>query len=88
MLWKNNSRVHWLKERDNNTKLFHNSLLQRRIMNWISYLRLDGGDIKDNHDEIEEELTNYFKNLLTEPNINTKEAINRITESIPPLVFP
>jgi hypothetical protein len=40
ILWKQKSRINWLKEGDKNTKFFHNALLQRRIKNRIASLIL------------------------------------------------
>jgi hypothetical protein len=34
-LWRQKSRIHWLREGDKNTRFFHNSLTQRRNMNRI-----------------------------------------------------
>jgi hypothetical protein len=37
-------------------------------------------------EDIEKELLLHFQNLLSEPEINRKEAITKITEAIPRLV--
>jgi hypothetical protein len=46
-----------------------------------------GIPIRD-HDQIAEELNSYYKDLLTETNVNREEAIQKITKHIPPLVTP
>ena len=45
MLWKQKSRIRWLKEGEKNTKLFHRSTIQRRMVNHISILRNEQGVI-------------------------------------------
>jgi hypothetical protein len=38
ILWKQKSRIQWLKEGDRNTKFFHRSVMQRRHSNRITHL--------------------------------------------------
>jgi hypothetical protein len=59
------SRVQWLSEGERNTKLFHQSMLQRRHINIITRLENDQGKSLLTHNEIEQELINYYKNILT-----------------------
>jgi len=35
ILWKQKSRIQWIKEGDKNGRFFHNSLIQRRSRNCI-----------------------------------------------------
>jgi hypothetical protein len=65
VLWKKKSRIRLLREGDRNTKFFHNSLLQRRNMNRISTLVQSLGERTDSPVDIEKELVNHFKTLLT-----------------------
>jgi hypothetical protein len=88
ILWHHKSRIHWLKEGDKNTHFFHNSLIQRRNRNKIVSLKAQDGSTKVKKEDIEKELLHHFQNLLSEPRINRKEAITKITEAIPRLVPP
>jgi hypothetical protein len=67
ILWRQKSRVQWLKEGEKNTKLFHRSMVHRRYINKITQLEDNQGNPIRDHVSIEEELTNYYKDLLTEP---------------------
>lgn len=39
MLWKQKSRIRWLKEGERNTKFFHRTTIQRRLHNTIAHLQ-------------------------------------------------
>jgi hypothetical protein len=80
------SRIHWLKEGDKNSKLFHNSLLQRRSQNIIASIISTNGIIKEKQDDIEEYLTSCYNHLLLYPNTNIYVVINKIIEAIHHLV--
>jgi len=79
MFWKQKSIIHYLKEGDKKSKFFHNSLLQRIIRNQIALLRSTEGIIKEKQEDIEEGLTNYYKNLMSNPNTNRDVAIKKLT---------
>jgi hypothetical protein len=44
ILWRQKSRVQWLKEGERNTKFFHRSVMQRRHSNRITHLTSDTGE--------------------------------------------
>jgi hypothetical protein len=67
IMFRQKSRMLWLKEGDKNTKFFHNSLLQRRNQNWIHSLKMEEGVMVERHEDIEQSLINYFSDLLSEP---------------------
>jgi hypothetical protein len=69
-------------------KFFHNSLLQRRNQNMILTLVQSSGEITDSSEDIEKELVNHFKILLTEPNQDRMKAIQEISMHIPKLITP
>jgi hypothetical protein len=87
-LWKQKSRIQWLKEGEKNTKFFHRSMIHRCFINRITKLEDAQGNTILNHDEIASELVNYYKNLLSEPDIDRTPAINHITQHIPSLITP
>ena len=86
ILQKQKSRIQWLKEGEKNEKLFHRSTIQRRILNHISILNTDQGEKLQAHTDIEQELLNYFKDMLKEPNIECQPSINKITQHIPRII--
>jgi len=86
ILWRQKSRVQWLKEGERNTKFFHRSVMQRRHSNRITHLTSDTGEHLYAHEDIATTLTDYYRNLLTEPSPNRSEAIAKITQHVPFLV--
>ena len=86
ILWKQKSRVQWLKERERNTSFFHKSMIQRRQHNIIFSLKDQNGNRLFNHEDMEKELVDHFKNLLTELEPNRTEAIEKITQHIPHVI--
>jgi hypothetical protein len=86
ILWRQKSRVQWLKEGERNTKFFHRAMVHRRYINRITQLEDAQGNPIREHNQIVEELTNYYKELLTETNVDRKATIEKITRHIPTLV--
>jgi hypothetical protein len=86
ILWRQKSRIQWLKEGNRNTKFFHRSTIQRRHANRITQLILDNGKIRHTHEELEEELVTYYQNLLSDPRRDRSQAIAQITQHIPSLI--
>lgn len=64
ILWKQRSRVLWLREGDNNTRFFHRRASVRRKQNNISFLTSQEGNILDDPVSIECEVISYFSILL------------------------
>lgn len=85
-LWKQKSRIQWLKEGEMNTKFFHRSALDRRSSNRILELKNDTGEILKNHNEISALLLDHFKSIGQEPHINREKAIKDLTEAIPKII--
>eukprot|EP00253_Pinus_taeda_P009137 PITA_09137 len=85
-LWKQKSRIQWLKEGEMNTKFFHRSALDRRSSNRILELKSNTGEILKNHNEISTQLTDHFKSIAQEPHINREKAIKDLTEAIPRII--
>jgi exonuclease III len=86
ILWKQKSRIQWLKEGDRNTKFFHRATIQRRHSNKITHLITEEGETLQSHADLETHLVGYFQDLLTEPLPDRSEAINQITKCVPALV--
>jgi hypothetical protein len=86
ILWRQKSCIQWLKEGDRNTKFFHRSTIQRRHANHITQLISDNGQTRHTHEELEEEMVNYYQNLMSEPQRDRSQAITQITQHIPSLI--
>jgi hypothetical protein len=83
ILWRQKSRVQWLKEGDRNTKFFHRSTIQRRHVNHISHLVTEEGKTLHSHEDLETELVSYYQDLLSEPLGDRSHAIAQIIQHIP-----
>lgn len=83
ILWKQKSRVQWLKEGEQNTKFFHRSALDHRSANRILELKNNAGEILKNHNDISALLSDHFSSIAQEPPTNREEAIKELTAAIP-----
>ena len=88
ILWKQKSRVQWLKEGERNTKFFHRTTIHRRHTNKITHLTSANGEPIHSHEDLEMTLIDYYKYLLTEPFPDRSEAIAKVTQHVPSLVTP
>jgi exonuclease III len=86
ILWKQKSRIRWLKEGDRNTKFFHRTTIQRRHTNRITSLISANGEPLHSHEDMEAALVGHYQNLLTEPIPDRHEAIAKLTQHVPTLV--
>lgn len=86
MLWKQKSRIRWLKEGERNTKLFHHTTIQRRMNNNIVHLQNPQGEEMEKHEDIEREITNHFKTVHQEPPKGRQPTINEILQHIPRII--
>lgn len=87
ILWRQKSRITWLKEGERNTKFFHRSTIQRRMQNRIHHITNQQGEQVEQHEEIEQVLPDYFKSIQQEDRtIDRQPAIDTISQLIPKLV--
>eukprot|EP00253_Pinus_taeda_P001856 PITA_01856 len=86
ILWKQKSRVQWLREGERNTKFFHKVMVQHRQRNRIFSIKNQEGQRVLQHEEIEKVLVNHFKDILREPQANRSDAIAKISREIPNVV--
>lgn len=63
-LFKQNSRIKWLKEGDGNTSYFHKCVNGRTNRNRISKLKLTDGSFMEDYESIKNGLFYFFKNLF------------------------
>eukprot|EP00253_Pinus_taeda_P003198 PITA_03198 len=83
ILWKQKSRVKWLKEGDKNSKLFHKAMLNHRHHNRIFSLKDSQGNRVTQQKEMEWLLVEHFKGILIEPNNNRTGEIEKVCQHIP-----
>lgn len=83
ILWKQKSRVQWLKEGEKNTKFFHKVMLNHRQHNRIFSIKDRQGNMILQQKEMENLLVDHFKGILTEPNIRREEEITNVIQYIP-----
>jgi len=83
---KQKSRIQWLKEGERNTRFFHKEMIQHKQQNRIFSLMDQQGNRLTQKEEMENMLVQYFKVLLTEPNIIRGDNINKIIQHIPNLM--
>ncbi|KAL2896303.1 hypothetical protein RDABS01_038087 [Bienertia sinuspersici] len=62
--WAQRSRQVWLKEGDKNTAFFHKKAQQRRYRNTIRGVFDDGGNWREEEEEMEEIFLEFFSNLF------------------------
>lgn len=86
ILWKQKSRIRWLKEGERNTKFFHSTTIQRRMHNTITFIQKQDGGRVEKHTEIEQEFINHFKEVLQEPQIDRRLEIEEITQLVPKVI--
>ena len=58
ILWRQKSRVQWLKEGERNTSFFHRTMIQRCHSNRIHKLKDNHGLVLNKHQDIQAELIN------------------------------
>lgn len=61
---KQKSRVSWLKLGDTNAAYFHACLKNKQVQNQIRRLKTKNGNIISSDHEIEQEVVNFYKELL------------------------
>jgi len=86
ILWRQKSRIQWLKEGEQNTIFFHRSALDYRSSNKILEMRNGNGESVKNHHDISELLSAHFSSIAQEPQINRGEAIRELLKAIPKVV--
>lgn len=65
ILWKQKSRINWLREGERNTKFFHQAMIQHRQRNRILSIKNEEGERIIEQEGIEKVLVEYHKEILT-----------------------
>eukprot|EP00253_Pinus_taeda_P033970 PITA_33970 len=81
-LWKQKSRIQWLKEGEQNTKFFHRSALDYRSGNKILEMKNKDGEPLKNHHDISSLLREHFNSIAQEPQLDREEAIKELLKAI------
>eukprot|EP00253_Pinus_taeda_P001936 PITA_01936 len=82
-IWKQKSRIQWLKEGEQNTKFFHRSALDYRSANKILEIKNKEGEPLKNHHDISARLREHFNSIAQEPHLDREEAIKELLKAIP-----
>ncbi|KAK6151882.1 hypothetical protein DH2020_014517 [Rehmannia glutinosa] len=85
--WKQRAKLHWYKEGDRNTRLFHNRASKRKQINHISSLKDDAGRTLDTPEGIEKIIIDYFGSLFSSSEplpSDTAQALSRFSPRVSP----
>ena len=82
ILWKQKSIIQWLREGEKSSSFFHKAMIQRCQHNKIFSLKDLEGNCLVEHQDLEKELVNHFKEILTDPNPDRSAAIDQIKQYI------
>jgi hypothetical protein len=61
VMWKQRSRIVWLREGDKNTEFFHRKATWRRKKNKIAKLRREDGSWAESTEDIHKEINKFFR---------------------------
>lgn len=86
ILWKQKSRIQWLKEGEKNTKFFHLLAIDHRSANKILRIKDEQWTSFQRHHEILVLLINHFSQIALECSINREDAIRDLMTSISNLI--
>ena len=81
-MWKQRSRVLWLKEGDQKTKFFHNRASHRYKRNRIEELKNEARVVCTNEEEISNILIDYYQQLFIMASPTHVEEVLRVVPSI------
>lgn len=62
--WKQRAKAFWLAEGDSNTKFFHAYVSKRKKINFITRLKIEAGEIVEDHDGMTRIVGDYFTDLF------------------------
>jgi hypothetical protein len=83
LMWRQRSRVTWLKEGDRNTRYFHKKATWRQKKNCVNKLKGTNGMWVEDHEEIAKMTTEFFKELYTKDNtVNPSLILDKIHATV------
>ncbi|KAH9715856.1 putative reverse transcriptase/RNA-dependent DNA polymerase [Citrus sinensis] len=80
IFWKQRSRADWLREGDRNTKFFHAKASARKRKNKIMGLEDEDGLWKEEAEEVERLLCDYFANIFSTTNPSQTQLETAVAE--------
>ncbi|KAH9769616.1 reverse transcriptase domain-containing protein [Citrus sinensis] len=80
IFWKQRSRADWLREEDRNTKFFHAKASARKRKNKIMGLEDEDGVWKEEAEEVERLLCDYFANIFSTTNPSQTQLETAVAE--------
>lgn len=84
--WAQRAHLLWLKNGDQNTTFFHNSVRIQSHYNIISQISVSSGNIASDHSSIENMFVNFYTNLWTDnSNNNFIDIYNDLPNDLPTL---
>ncbi|XP_043725962.1 uncharacterized protein LOC122672566 [Telopea speciosissima] len=86
-LWRQKSRVDWLKGGDKNTAFFHVTTLKRRHRNKILKIKSSSGEWSSSEREVSDILCNHFQSLYSSEPLNNI-ALNFVLDAVQPVGAP
>jgi hypothetical protein len=66
-LWRQKSKIQWLKDGERNTKFFHRTTIVRRSHNRILKIRDQDGIERESHQDIKNTMVKHFQGISKEP---------------------
>ncbi|KAL9682468.1 hypothetical protein QQ045_014267 [Rhodiola kirilowii] len=85
-MWKQRSRVDWLRYGDKNTAFFHARASQRRQKNWIEKLMNDRGEWESGDEAVANIIGGYFREIFSSSivgsHINWEHELNSVQPRI------
>ncbi|KAK1682906.1 hypothetical protein QYE76_043754 [Lolium multiflorum] len=83
LMWRQRSRVTWLKEVDRNTRYFHKKATWRQKKNYVNKLKDRNGMCVEDHEEIVKMTTEFFKDLYTkDSSVNPSLILDKIHATV------
>ena len=83
MIWRQKSRVLWLRKADRNSKYFHALVKQRRARNRITQLLDENGNVVEDEERLVAISTSYFRQIFESSN---PEDIADVLSEISPTI--
>jgi hypothetical protein len=78
IMWKQRSRVSWLKHGDQNTRYFYRKACWRAKKNRIKRLKREDGSFEEKPEELEKMAKEYFDGMYTKDTLVTPELIEEL----------